>query len=218
VVLARQLIEVPDGIASEDAACAPISFGTAQHMLFCKAQLSPGESVLIHAAGSGIGSSAVKLAKLAGARVIATVGSDSKVEKARSIGADEVINYSKVNFAHAVKQLTQNAGVDVVFEHTGAATWTQSLLSLKKSGRVVICGATSGAIGRTDLLMLFNRQLTIKASFGCSIGDVVRVLEKMCEFKMSPKIDSIIEFGQVPEALDRIRNRQIFGKIVVRIP
>ena len=141
---ARLVIPVPAGISFRDAACAPIAFSTVQHMLFDNAKLQPGETVLVQAGGSGIGSVAIKMAKAIGCTVITTVGDDAKAEKAKALGADHVINYRKDRFEGVVRKLTAKKGVDVVFEHTGAETFPGSLLSLKRGGRLVTCGATSG--------------------------------------------------------------------------
>ena len=141
---ARLVISVPDGVALRDAACAPIAFATVQHMLFDNARLEPGESVLVHAGGSGIGSAAIKMAKALGCTVITTIGDDAKAEKAKALGADHVINYRTERFEGAVRKITATKAVDVVFEHVGAETFNGSLLCLKRGGRLVTCGSTSG--------------------------------------------------------------------------
>ena len=141
---ARLVIPVPDGVSLRDAACAPIAFATVQHMLFDNARLEPGETVLVHAGGSGIGSVAIKMAKAIGCTVITTVGDDAKAEKAKALGADHVINYRTDRFEGVVRKLTAKKGVDVVFEHVGAETFNGSLLCLKRGGRLVTCGSTSG--------------------------------------------------------------------------
>src|SRR5947208_7501625 len=141
---ARLVIPVPQGVAFRDAACAPIAFGTVEHMLFDNAKLQPGETILVHAGGSGIGTAAIKMAKAIGCTVITTVGDDAKAGKAKELGADHVINYRTERFEGAVRKLTGKKGVDVVFEHVGADTFNCSLLALKRGGRLVTCGATSG--------------------------------------------------------------------------
>ena len=137
---ARLVIPVPPGVAPRDAACAPIAFATVQHMLFDNARLEPGETVLVHAGGSGIGTAAIIMAKAIGCTVITTVGDDAKAEKARALGADHVINYQTDRFEGVVRKLTGKKGVDVVFEHVGAQTFNGSLLCLKRGGRLVTCG------------------------------------------------------------------------------
>src|SRR5262245_28343014 len=158
---ARLVIPVPPGVSMRDAACAPIGFSTVQHMLFDNAKLEPGETVLVHAGGSGIGTAAIKMAKVIGATVITTVGEDAKAEKAKAIGADHVVNYRTDRFEGAVRKLTGRKGVDVVFEHVGAETFNGSLLCLKRGGRLVTCGATSGPSTTINLMQLFQQQYRI---------------------------------------------------------
>src|SRR5215831_16437715 len=135
----RLVIKAPAGVAMRDLACAPIAFATVEHMLFDNAKLLPGEMILVHAAGSGIGSAAIQMAKAIGCTVITTVGDDAKAEKARALGADHVVNYRTDRFEHVVRKITAKKGVDVVFEHTGAETFNGSLLALKRGGRLVTC-------------------------------------------------------------------------------
>ena len=162
----------PKGVSFEDAACAPIGFGTVQHMLFDNAKLEPGESVLVHAGGSGIGTAAILMAKAIGCTVYTTVGDDEKGRKAKELGADYVVNYKTERFEGEVRQLTKRKGVDVVFEHVGADTWNGSLLCLKRGGRLVTCGATSGASATINLMQLFQQQYRITGSFGCRIENI----------------------------------------------
>src|SRR6516164_9063414 len=143
-VPARLVIPVPPGVRACDAACAPIAFATVQHMLFDNAKLEPGETVLVQAGGSGIGTVAIKMAKAIGCTVITTVGDDEKAAKAKALGADHVINYRTDRFEGVVRKLTAKKGVDVVFEHVGPDTFNGSLLCLKRGGRLVTCGSTSG--------------------------------------------------------------------------
>ena len=136
----------PPGVSFRDAACAPVAFATVQHMLFDNAKLEPGETILVQAGGSGIGSAAIKMAKAIGGTVITTVGDDAKAEKAKALGADHVINYRTDRFEGVVRKLTGKKGVDVAFEHVGPDTFNGSLLCLKRGGRLVTCGSTSGPI------------------------------------------------------------------------
>ncbi|MBN9066277.1 MAG: zinc-binding dehydrogenase, partial [Rhizobiales bacterium] len=164
---ARLLVPAPRGVDEIGAAVAPVTFGTVEHMLFDNARLEPGETILVHAGGSGIGSAAIQLAKKMGCTVITTVGSDTKMEKAKALGADHVINYREDRFEGAVRKITRKKGVDVVFEHVGADTWAGSMLSLKRGGRLVTCGSTSGVSTPMNLMQLFQQQLKILGSFGC---------------------------------------------------
>jgi alcohol dehydrogenase len=211
---ARLVIPVPAGIAMRDAACAPIAFATVQHMLFDNAKLEPGETVLVHAGGSGIGSIAIKMAKAIGATVITTIGDDAKAEKAKALGADHIINYRTERFEGVVRKLTAKKGVDVVFEHVGAETFPGSLLCLKRGGRLVTCGATSGPSTTLNLMQLFQQQYRIIGSFGASIRNIRESLAKMAD-GMLPVIDTEVALDDVERGLARLESRQVFGKIVV---
>ena len=158
---ARLVLPVPDIVSLRDAACAPIAFGTVEHMLFDNAKLKPGETILVHAGGSGIGSVAIKMAKAIGCTVITTVGDDAKAEKAKAIGADHVINYRTDRFEGVTRKLTAKKGVDVVFEHVGGEGFNGSLLCLKRGGRLVTCGSTAGPSVTLNLMQLFQQQYKI---------------------------------------------------------
>jgi NADPH:quinone reductase-like Zn-dependent oxidoreductase len=211
----RLVVKVPDEVSFEDAACAPIGFGTVQHMLFDNAKLQPEESILIHAGGSGIGTAAIKMAKAIGCTVYTTVGDDEKGEKAKSLGADYVVNYRTERFEGEIRQLTKRKGVDVVFEHVGAETWNGSLLCLKRGGRLVTCGSTSGVSVQMNLMQLFQQQYRIFGSFGCSMRNIRESLEKMAK-GMKPVIDSTFELADFALGLERLEGRKVFGKVVIR--
>lgn len=211
---ARLVISAPANVSFRDAACAPVAFSTVEHMLFDNAKLQPGESILVHAGGSGIGTAAIKMAKAINCTVITTVGDDSKVEKAKAIGADHVINYRTDRFEGAVRKLTGKKGVDVVFEHTGAETFPGSLLSLKRGGRLVTCGATSGPSATINLMQLFQQQYKILGSFGASMRNIRDGLAKMAG-GILPVIDMEVKLDDFERGLARLESRQVFGKIVV---
>jgi alcohol dehydrogenase len=210
----RLVIKAPSNVAMRDLACAPIAFATVEHMLFDNAKLKPGETILVHAAGSGIGSAAIKMAKVIGCTVITTVGDDAKAEKARALGADHVVNYRTDRFEHMVRKITAKKGVDVVFEHTGAETFNGSLLSLKRGGRLVTCGATSGPSTTFNLMQLFQQQYKIFGSFGASIENIRTVLTKMAD-GLLPVIDTEVALAEFERGLARIETRQVFGKVIV---
>lgn len=214
---AHLLVPVPAGIGWSQAACASVTFGTVQHMLFDNAKLEAGESILVHAGGSGVGSTAILMAKEAGATVFATVGDDEKLAKAKALGADHVINYNTDRFEGQVRRLTGKRGVDVVFEHVGPATWAGSMFSLAKGGRLVTCGSTSGISTDINLFQLFQQQIRIFGSFGCSIRNVRDGLAKMGDGRVLPVIDSEIPMGDFGKGLERLQSRQVFGKIIVHI-
>lgn len=214
---ARQCVPAPPGCDDIGAALAPITFGTCEHMLFDNAKLQPSETILIHAGGSGIGTAAIQLAKAIGCTVITTVGSDDKIEPAKALGADHVINYREDRFEGAVRKLTKKQGVDVVFEHVGADTWAGSMLCLKRGGRLVTCGSTSGVSASTNLMMLFQRQLRLIGSFGCRMENMVHSMDKMAKGIVKPIVDTQIEFGDMATALERMESRKVFGKIIMRM-
>src|SRR5665213_3491811 len=210
----RLVIAVPDGVSERDAACAPIAFSTVQHMLFDNAHLQPGETVLVHAGGSGIGTVAIMMAKAIGCTVITTVGDDSKIEGVKALGADHVINYRKDRFEHETRKITKKKGVDVVFEHVGADTFNGSLLTLKRGGRLVTCGSTSGPTATINLMQLFQQQYRIFGSFGATMRNIAESLDKMAD-GIHPVIDTEVPIDDVATALKRMESRQVFGKIVV---
>jgi alcohol dehydrogenase len=211
---ARLLIPIPPGVSFRDAACAPIAFATVQHMLFDNAKLEPGESILVQAGGSGIGTAAIKMAKAIGCTVYTTVGDDAKAEKARALGADHVINYRTDRFEGAVRKLTGKKGVDVVFEHVGPDTFNGSLLCLKRGGRLVTCGSTSGQSTTLNLFQLYTQQYRIFGSFGASMRNIRESLGKMAA-GLLPVIDTEVALGDFERALARLESRQVFGKIIV---
>ena len=210
----RLTIAAPENVASRDAACAPIAFSTVQHMLFDNAKLQPGETILVQAGGSGIGTAAIMMAKAIGCTVITTVGDDSKIEGVKALGADHVINYRKDRFETITRKLTQKKGVDVVFEHVGADTFNGSLLVMKRGGRLVTCGSTSGPSITFNLMQLFQQQYRIFGSFGATMKNISESLDKMAG-GMLPIIDTEVPLDDVATALARMESRQVFGKIIV---
>ncbi|KMO39788.1 zinc-binding dehydrogenase [Methylobacterium aquaticum] len=213
---ARLVVRVPDSVSFTDAACAPVAFGTVQHMLFDNARLEPGETILVHAGGSGIGTTAIKMAKAIGCTVFTTVGDDAKGEKAKALGADHVINYRTERFEGEVRKATKRKGVDVVFEHVGPETWNGSLLCLKRGGRLVTCGSTSGVSTTMNLMQLFQQQYRITGSFGCRIANIRDALDKMAG-GMTPVIDTVLPLGEFAQGLERLESRKVFGKILVTL-
>ncbi|HYA06220.1 MAG TPA: zinc-binding dehydrogenase [Xanthobacteraceae bacterium] len=211
---ARLVVPIPQGVSFRDAACAPVAFGTVQHMLFDNAKLEPGETILVQAGGSGIGTSAIKMAKAIGATVITTVGDDAKAAKAKALGADHVINYRTERFEGVVRKLTGKKGVDVAFEHVGPDTFNGSLLCLKRGGRLVTCGSTSGQSITLNLFQLYLQQYRIFGSFGCSIRNIRDSLAKMAS-GLTPVIDTEVPLAEFERGLNRLESRQVFGKIIV---
>ncbi len=213
---ARLAVRVPDAVTTADAACVSVAYATVEHMLFDNARLEPGEWILVQAGGSGIGSIAIRIAKSIGCTVITTVGGPEKAAKARALGADHVIDYRADRFEGVVRKLTAKRGVDVVFEHVGQDTWAGSLLSLKRGGRLVTCGATSGPSGSINLMQLFQQQYRIIGSFGSPLSAIGRSLARIAG-GVRPVIDSTYPLEAVRDGLDRLARRDVFGKIVVTL-
>jgi NADPH:quinone reductase-like Zn-dependent oxidoreductase len=210
------VIPKPKNLNWAEAAALPLVTLTAWHMLVTRAQVRPGEEVLVQAAGSGVGSLGIQIAKLHGARVIATAGSEEKLAKARELGADETINYSNDKWPKEVKRLTGGRGVDVVFEHTGAATWPGSILSLKRGGRLVTCGATSGFDAHTDLRHVFYRHLTILGSMMGSKADLLAAMKFIESGQIRAVIDRTLPLAEAGKAHELMEDRAQFGKLVLR--
>lgn len=211
------VIQKPSNLSWEEAAALPLVTLTAWHMLVARAQVQPGEQVLVHAAGSGVGSVGIQIAKLHGARVIATASSDEKLAKAREIGADETINYTREDWPKEVRRLTNGRGVDVVFEHTGAATWPGSILSLRKGGRLVTCGATSGFDAKTDLRHVFYRHLTILGSMMGSKADLLTAMKFIESGQIRAVVDQAMPLSEARRAHELMEDRAQFGKLVLGI-
>ncbi len=214
---ARLAIPAPAGLDALAAATAPVTFGTVEHMLFDNAKLEPGETILIHAGGSGVGTAAILMAKAIGATVITTVGSDEKARKALQLGTDHAINYRENRFEREVRKLTKKRGVDVVFEHVGADTWAGSMFCLRKGGRLVTCGSTTGLTAEINLFQLFQQQLRLFGSFGCSMQNVRDALNKLASGTVQPVIDEVISIEDVGMGLKRLESRDVFGKFMVTL-
>src|SRR5512138_1492230 len=214
-VPARNVLPKPARLSFEEAAAVPLTFMTAWHALVSRAKVRPGETVLVHAAGSGVGVAAVQIAKLHGARVIATAGSDAKLERARGLGADEVVNYETRDFVQEVKRLTDRKGVEVVFEHVGKKTWEKSILSAAIGGRIVTVGATTGYDPPTDLRHVFYRQLSVLGSTMGTAGELLDVLRFVGEGKLRPVIDRVLPLADARKGQELLSERAQFGKIVM---
>jgi 2-desacetyl-2-hydroxyethyl bacteriochlorophyllide A dehydrogenase len=209
------VMPMPPRLSFEEAAAVPLVFLTAWHMLITRAQLKPSEEVLVLGAGSGVGSAAIQIAKVAGARVIATASGEAKLQKAKELGADELIDHSKQKISDEVKRLTHRRGVDVVFEHVGEATWSQSIASLAVNGRLVTCGATTGHDAKIDLRYLFSRHISLLGSYMGSKGELYAVMELVNRGQLHPVIDKVMPLEHCAEAHARLEHREQFGKIVL---
>ena len=207
----------PENLSFEQAAAVPLVFQTAWHMLVTRAELQPGEDVLILGAGSGVGSAAIQIAKFFGARVITTASSDEKLEKARQLGADFGINHKTQTILDEVRRVTANRGVDVVFEHVGAATWNASVASLAPAGRLVTCGATTGYDARIDLRFLFSRQLSLLGSYMGTKTALRTVLKLVSSGRLAPVVDRIFPLAEAAAAHAYLESGAQFGKVILRV-
>ena len=216
-VKSRELnvMPIPGDLTFDEAAAVPLVFTTAWHMLFTRARLQPGEDVLVVGAGSGVGSAAIQIAKLVGSRVIAVAGSDAKLEKARSFGADAVINHTRQSIAEEVARLTDKRGVDVILEHVGEAVWEACFESLATYGRLVTCGTTSGAEVKLNLQILYGRQRSILGSFMGGKAELVAALKFIGQRKLKAVIDSAFPLQEAAAAQKKMESRDFFGKILL---
>jgi NADPH:quinone reductase-like Zn-dependent oxidoreductase len=215
VVPVSSLVPIPDGVDAISAAAVGLAMITAWRLLIERAKLRAGETALVQAGGSGVGSAGVQIAKLAGARVIATVGSSEKMDLARKLGADEVINYREQDFAQEVRRLTNKRGVSVVMEHIGADTWEKSIACLARGGRLAICGATTGNEGQTPIWTLFAKELSLLGSYGGTRADLATVLTLIAAGKLKPVIHRTLPLENVADAQRMLESRSTFGKIVI---
>jgi NADPH:quinone reductase-like Zn-dependent oxidoreductase len=208
-------IPVPGDLSFDEAAAVPLVFITAWHMLMTRAQLKPGEDVLVMGAGSGVGSAAIQVAKLMQARVIVVAGTDAKLEKARALGADYGINHQKQSIAEEVKRITARRGVDVIVEHVGAAVWEACFESLATYGRLVTCGTTSGEDAKLSLRLLYGRQRTLLGSFMGGKGELMEALKFIEQRKLKAVIDSAFPLREAAAAQQKMEDRNFFGKILL---
>jgi len=207
----------PENLSFEQAAAIPLVFQTAWHMLIARAELQPGEDVLVLGAGSGVGSAAIQIAKFFGARVIATAGSDEKLTKARELGADHLINHKLQKIRDEVRRITNKRGVDVVFEHVGTATWDDSLASLALAGRLVTCGNTTGYDAKIDLRFLFSRQLSLLGSYMGVKSELHTIMKLVAAGRLKPVVDRTFPLAEAAAAHAYLESGQQFGKVVLKI-
>jgi NADPH:quinone reductase-like Zn-dependent oxidoreductase len=211
------VLPYPSALPFTEAAAVPLVFLTAWQMLVHKAKVRPGETVLVQAAGSGVSSAAIQIAKLFGARVIATTGSDDKVARAKALGADEVINYSTHDIVAECKRLTGKKGVDCVIEHVGGDVFVKSVLATAWGGRVVTCGATAGFTPQIDLRQIFFRQVEVLGSTMGSKGDLFDVLAQVEAGKLRPVVDRVLPLWEAAEGHRILEERRAFGKVVLEV-
>ncbi len=209
------VLSKPRPLSFTDAAAVPLVFITAWDMLVVGARVRPGETVLVWGAGSGVGSAAIQIAKLFGARVIVVAGADWKLEQARALGADEVLNHRAGPVGDEVRRLTDRRGVDIVVEHVGQATWDVSLKALARGGRLVTCGATSGFGAETDLRFVFSRRLQIRGTFMGSKGTLHEILRLVEAGRLRPVVHEVIPLRDARRAHEAMERSEQFGKLVL---
>jgi NADPH:quinone reductase-like Zn-dependent oxidoreductase len=218
VCSADQLVRVPAELSDEEAAAVQVAFGTAWHMLFTRGRLQPGETVLVNAVGSGIGSAATQLARWAGARVIGTAGSQAKLDRAQEYGMDDGVDYRRYpKFSTEVRRMTADRGVDLVFEHVGGDVFNESLASLCKGGRLVTCGAHAEEVLPFDVIPFFRAEREVIGSFVFVEREVIRVFDLASQGVLRPVVDSVFPLAELPAAVARMESREAFGKIVVKV-
>lgn len=217
VAPAAKLIPIDNRLSLAEWASIPLVFVTAWHMLVARAKLKRGETVLVHSAGSGIGTAAIQIGRLLGARVIATAGTPSKQLKARRLGAHEIIPYRKTPFDRAVLKMTKGRGADVIFDHIGPETWPQNLACLGKAGRMVFCGSTSGPATSINLRYVFVRQLSLLGSYMGTFPELKKIVQLVRSRKLKPVLDSVYPLKEAANAQKKMLERRQFGKIVLEI-
>jgi NADPH:quinone reductase-like Zn-dependent oxidoreductase len=216
-VPARNCLAMPEGQDFTMAAAWPLTFLTAWHMLTRRLGLRPGQTILVHAAGSGVSTAAIAMAKLLGATVIATAGTDEKCNRALGLGADHAINYELGDFAPAVRKFTNKRGVDAVVNHVGAKTFETDIRVLAKGGSLVTCGATAGFEMKTDFRLIYFKSLSILGSTMGSLGELHELSRLIQLGKLQPVIDSVFPLDSVRDAHRRLGERAVFGKVVLKI-
>jgi NADPH:quinone reductase-like Zn-dependent oxidoreductase len=207
----------PEKLSWEEAAAVPLVFQTAWHMLLGRAELQPGEDVLVLGGGSGVGTAAIQIAKFSGARVIATAGTDEKLAKARELGADFTINHKTQKIRDEVRRITNKKGVEVVFEHVGTATWDESVASLALAGRLVTCGATTGFDAKIDLRFLFSRQLSLLGSYMGTKSELLTVMKLVAAGRLQPIVDRVFPLAEARAAHEYLESGGQFGKVILRV-
>jgi NADPH:quinone reductase-like Zn-dependent oxidoreductase len=209
------VVHLPDGVSFEVGAAFPLTFLTAWNMLVVLAKVRRGDDVLVMGAGSGVGSAAIQIAKLFGARVIAAAGTDDKLAKAKSLGADEGINYSTQDLPGEVRRLTAKRGIDIAFEHVGGTVFEQLIPVLAPGGRLVTCGATAGHLAQTDLRYLFMRQSSIMGAFMGSKADLLDAVRELERGTLTPVVDRVFPLREAADAHRAMEDRKVFGKLVL---
>lgn len=217
VVPAENAYPKPPALSWEEAAAFPLTFVTAWRMLVGKARVLPGETMLIIGIGGGVAVAALQIAKLLGMKVFVTSGSPEKLARAEALGAAAGIDHSRADFSKEIRKLTGKRGVDVVLDSVGKATWRQSIASAARGGRLITCGATTGADPQTDLARIFWNQLTVYGSTMGSQGEFTAMRKIFEEGKVRPVVDASYPLSRAREAMEALEGKRQFGKIVLRV-
>jgi NADPH:quinone reductase-like Zn-dependent oxidoreductase len=213
----QNLLQIGDALSFTDAAALPLCTLTAWQMVFKKAAVRPAQTVVVHAAGSGVSTMAIKLCKMIGARVIATTGSPEKRERALAVGADEVVVTSEQDYVTEIKRLTGRAGADVIFDHVGGDLFDRAIAATAWGGRIVICGATAGFSARFDLRQIFFRQIEVLGSTMGSKGDLAEALPLILDGRLRATVDRVVPLWEAREAHQALEARRVFGKVVLAV-
>lgn len=211
------LLPMPATLSFEEAAAVPLAFLTAWQMVVRKGEIAPGQTVLVQAAGSGVSSAAIQIAKMHGARVLTTTSTQAKAERARALGADEVIDYTTQDFVAECKRLTDKRGVDLVIEHVGGEVFAKSILAAAWGGRVVTCGATTGFTPEIDLRHVFFRQVEVLGSTMGPKGDLFGILRLVEQGRLRPIVDRVMPLWEAADAHRLLEARKVFGKVVLAV-
>lgn len=214
-VPARNLFPIPEKLTFEQAAAFPLTFQTAWRMLIGRGAVGPGDTVLIHGVGGGVGWAALEIALLAGARVIATTSGEEKAAEARAAGAELVIDYTRDDVGKSVRDATAKRGVDVVLDSVGEKTWMTSLKAVRRGGRIVTCGATTGPNPSEEIRLIFWKQISILGSTMANDREFRALLAAVAAGRLSPRIDRVFPLSQAPDAYRRLEEGRQFGKIVL---
>ncbi len=216
-VLGANIIPIPDSLDYIQAASVPLVFVTAWHMLVGLANVRPGQTVLVLGASSGVGIAAIQIAKMFHCRVITTAGDDSKLQKAKELGADFGIDHYKQKIGDEVRKITNKEGVDIVVEHVGAATWDESIRSLKTGGTLVTCGATTGPEVKLELRHLFARQLRLLGSYMGTMAELLEVLGHVFAGRLKPVVDRTFPLSEVRDSHEYLEKSRMFGKVILKV-
>ncbi len=211
----ENVIPKPANLSFEEAAAVPLTFLTAWHMLIDRAHLRAGETVLVNAAGSGVGTAAIQIARLFRARVIASAGSEAKLQKGRELGAEETINYTTSDLAEEARRLTGGRGVDIVIEHVGGELFESSVRALARNGRLVTCGATAGNRATLGITRFFLSQQSVLGSFMGRKAELLEAVPFLASGDLRPVVDSVHPLAEIRVAVQRLLERAQFGKVVL---